>query len=75
MAVEANGNICVATIPDGISVLSPAGELVENVPLEDPFATNVCFGGPDLSMAYITLSSTGRLAVVSWRRKGLALNY
>jgi gluconolactonase len=75
IAAEASGNICVTSIPDGISVYSPDGSLVEVAPMAEPFATNICFGGPGLSTAYITLSSTGRLAEAPWRRKGLALNY
>lgn len=75
IAVEANGNICVASIPDGISAFAPDGALVEVVAMDEPFATNICFGGPELSTAYITLSSTGRLAEVPWRRKGLKLNF
>lgn len=75
MAVEASGNICVATIPDGITVISPDGEIIAIIPLDESFATNICFGGPDSSTAYITLSSTGRLAEVPWQRPGLRLSF
>ena len=48
LAVEDSGNICVATlINGGISVISPAGELVEFVPMPDRYTTNICFGGAD----------------------------
>ena len=49
MAVDGDGNICVATLVTGaVSVVSPTGELLDQyaVPEYDPFVTNVCFGGP-----------------------------
>ncbi len=74
LAIEASGNICVATIGEcGISVISPAGELVEFVPTDDIFTTNICFGGADMMDAWICLSGTGRLAKMRWKRPGLTL--
>jgi gluconolactonase len=75
LAVEANGNICVATIiKSGITVVSPDGGLVEHVPIGgDPYVTNICFGGAGLTTAYVTLSGTGRLVALPWPRPGLAL--
>jgi gluconolactonase len=76
LAVEASGNICVATIGEsGISVISPEGALVEFVATEDLFTTNICFGGADMMDAYLTLSSTGRLVKTRWARPGLRLNF
>jgi gluconolactonase len=76
LAVEECGNICVATIGQGgISVVSPDGQLVEFVETGDPFTTNICWGGPDLRTAYITLSGTGRLVRMDWPRPGLGLHY
>jgi len=76
LAVEASGNVCVATLmTGGISVISPAGELVEFVPMPDRMTTNVCFGGPGLRTAYVTLSLSGRLVAVPWPRPGLPLNF
>ena len=76
LAVEANGNICVATLFAGcITVISPDGEVVEQVKMPDEYTTNICFGGPDLRTAYVTLSGAGRLAAVDWPRPGLRLNY
>jgi sugar lactone lactonase YvrE len=43
--------------------------------LEDLYTTNICFGGPELRTAYITLSNSGRLVALDWPRPGLALNY
>jgi gluconolactonase len=76
LGVEASGNICVATIGIGaISVVSPDGQLVDQVTTGDPFTTNICWGGPDLKTAYITLSGTSRLVATEWARPGLALHY
>lgn len=76
LGVEAGGNICVATIGEGgISVISPEGALVAFVATPDPFTTNICWGGPDLHTAYITLSGTGQLVRTQWPRPGLRLAY
>ncbi|MDF1585762.1 SMP-30/gluconolactonase/LRE family protein [Marinimicrococcus flavescens] len=76
LAVEACGNICVATLLEGgITVVSPEGRLVEFVPMPDRYTTNICFGGPNLRTAYITLSQGGRLVAMNWPRAGLPLNF
>lgn len=76
LAVEASGNVCVATIGEcGISVISPTGDLVEFVATDDIFTTNICFGGDDMMDAWITLSGTGRLVKTRWKRPGLKLEY
>ena len=76
LALEKNGNICVATlINGGISVISPSGELVEFVKFTDPYITNICFGSKDLKTAYITASYEGLLLEVEWGREGLPLNF
>ena len=75
LAVEANGNICSATIFNGgITIFSAAGEH-EHVAFPDILTTNICFGGADMRDAYITLSGTGRLVKARWPRPGLRLNY
>jgi gluconolactonase len=74
LAVEASGNICVATlVRGGISVFSPSGELVEFHEAPEGYCTNICFGGPKLSTAYITLSGRGQLFEAQWPRPGLRL--
>ncbi len=76
LGVEAGGNIAVATIGEcGISVISPTGALVEFVATDDPFTTNICWGGDDMITAYATLSGTGRLVRRTWARPGLRLNH
>ncbi|TPD63209.1 SMP-30/gluconolactonase/LRE family protein [Emcibacter nanhaiensis] len=74
MAVEENGNICVATlVTGGISVFSPEGEFLEFHKAPESFCTNICFGGEDMQTAYITLSGYGQLLAVRWPRPGLRL--
>jgi gluconolactonase len=76
LAVEASGNICVATLISGcISVIAPDGKLVEQIPTGDRVTTNIAFGGPDLKTAYITLSGKGELVTMDWPRGGLPLNF
>ena len=43
--------------------------------LPDVYPTNICFGGPDLRTAYITLSASGQLAAMQWPEPGLKLNF
>jgi gluconolactonase len=78
LAVDADGNVCVATLYSGcVSVVSPEGELLESVPVpeDDIFVTNICFGGPDLRTAYVTSSGHGILYSTPWPRPGLRLNH
>jgi len=76
LAVEAGGNVCVATLATGaITVFAPDGAIVEQVATGDPLTTNVCFGGPERRMGYVTCSGTGRLMAAQWARPGLALAY
>jgi gluconolactonase len=77
LAVEQDGRICVGTLIDGgITVFAPDGSSIEHIPMPDPYSvTNICFGGPELKTAFITLSWLGRLIAVDWPRPGLALNF
>jgi gluconolactonase len=76
LAVEAGGNVCVATLfTGGITVASPEGGTVEFVETGDSYTTNICFGGEGLRTAYITLSWQGLLVECEWPRPGLPLNF
>ncbi|HCX69571.1 MAG TPA: gluconolaconase, partial [Rhodobiaceae bacterium] len=76
LAVDSEGNICVATIFNpGITVFSPDGSKITHTPTDDFMTTNICFGGKDLKTAYITLSSSGRLVSTEWPVAGLPLNF
>jgi len=80
LAVDGNGNVCVATlINGGITVISPVDGSVEHIATGDLLTTNICFGDNDGSGeyrdAYITCSGTGRLLHMRWPSNGLRLNY
>src|SRR5207245_1016415 len=76
LGVDGAGNVCVATLVTGaITVISPGGEVIEQVPTGDPLTTNICFGGRGLRTAYITASGTGRLLAAEWPPPGLRLEY
>lgn len=76
MAVEENGNVCVATlIRGGISVISPAGEWLEFHEAPEHYCTNLAFGGANMRKAYVTLSNYGTLLEVDWPRPGLRLHH
>jgi gluconolactonase len=75
-ALEENGNICVGTlVTGGITVFSPEGEKLEYWEGPEPYCTNICFGGPDMRTAYITVSGHGLLIAADWPRPGLKLAY
>ncbi|ACL57233.1 SMP-30/gluconolactonase/LRE family protein [Methylobacterium nodulans] len=76
MALDAHGNLCIGTLISGcITVISPAGTILQQVPFPDPMVTNICFGGPNLRTAYVTLSGTGQLVAVAWPESGLPLPF
>lgn len=76
LAVSASGRICVAALTDcAVVEIAPDGGWVRHHHVPDMLVTNICFGGPNLRQAYITLSHEGRLAVVDWHEPGLRLEY
>jgi gluconolactonase len=76
LAVEASGNIAVTTMLTGaITVFAPDGRVVRSVAMPDTHPTNICFGGPDMQTAYITLSRKGELVATPWPEPGLRLNF
>jgi gluconolactonase len=76
MAVDGDGNICIATLGSGplgmggISVVTPQGELHSFVHTGDVLTTNIAFGGPDGRDALITASGSGRLLKMRWHCAG-----
>lgn len=76
LAVDAEGNVCVATIMNGgITIVPPDGRDPRHLATGDPMTTNICFGGPGLRTAYITCSFSGRLLACAWDTPGLPLNF
>jgi len=75
LKVEANGRVCVCTLfAGGVSVIDAAGE-IHFMACDDPWTTNLAFGGPDLRDVWLTYSASGRIANVRWPRRGLAPVY
>ena len=75
LAVEAGGKVCVATIINGgVTAFDPDGS-TEHFAFPDILCTNICFGGPDMTTAWVTASSTGKLYKAKWPRPGLKLNF
>ena len=76
LGVDGDGNVVVATLVTGaLTVISPDGEVLDQVATGDPMTTNVCWGGDELRTAYITASGTGRLLSTQWPRPGLKLAF
>ena len=76
MALDSAGNVCVASpYRAAIVVISAAGQVLRYVEMPDRLPTNICFGGPDLKTAYVTLCQKGTLARLTWPVPGLPLNF
>ncbi len=76
LAVDRDGNICVATLVTGaVTVIAPDGQVRRVVKFPDRHTTNICFGGADLKTAYVTLSGIGQLVAMEWDVPGLPLAY
>ena len=75
MAVDTDGNLHIGTVPTGISVVGPDGRLIEQIAMPESFATNLCFGGPAMRTAFVTLSSTGRVVALDGRYRGAPLHF
>lgn len=76
LAVDAQGwiNVC-SLINGGIWTISPDGAVSTHLSIDDPYTTNLCFGGPHLKSVYVTLSGSGQLARMDWHVPGLALHF
>jgi gluconolactonase len=74
LAVQANGDVCIASIADGITTMSPSGAC-RQTPLPDRMVTNICFGGADMRDAFITMSGVGQLIRMRWPQPGLPMNF
>ena len=77
MAVDSEGNICVATIGSGelgkggISVVKADGSGLHSfIETGDKMTTNIGFGGPGHQDAFITCSESGRLMTMKWHCPG-----
>lgn len=77
LAVTEAGNVCVAMVMGGggIATVTPEGAVTQRPIPDDPYVTNIAFGGVDMRDAYITLSGTGRLVRMRWDEPGLRLAF
>lgn len=74
MAIEADGTVVVAALRGGILVARPDGSH-EFVAVDGDLITNVAFGGPDMTTAYVTESAHGSLFTIEWPRPGCPLHF
>lgn len=75
LAVTAAGNICVATLYEGgITTITPDGRMRKVGIPDERYVTNIAFAGEDRRDAYVTLSTSGRLAKLRWDEPGLELH-
>jgi gluconolactonase len=58
-----------------VATVTPQGTVTQLAIPDDPYVTNIAFGGADMRDAYITLSGTGRLARMRWDEPGLKLAF
>ncbi len=55
MTIDNAGNVYLTG--KGVFVFNPAGEQIEHIEVDQPWTANVCFGGKDRDMLYITAST------------------
>jgi gluconolactonase len=71
MRLDSQGNLWVAAgilaprtanesgeVPTGVYVISPSGELLGRIPINEDVLTNLAFGGPDKKTLYVTAGKT-----------------
>jgi gluconolactonase len=79
LAVQADGDVCVATIfQAGITTISAKtgkAKLTSLMQYQDPLVTNIAFGGKGMKTAWITVSGRGLLVKADWPKAGLKLNF
>ena len=74
LAVEKDGSVVVAALPDGLLVVRP-DESHEYVSIDGPLTTNVAFSRGGENIAYVTESGSGSLLALDWPRSGLELAF
>ena len=75
MRCDAKGNLFITRHGKGtVAVLSPKGELLEEVVLKGKKPSNISFGGPDGRTCYITLQDRGSLETFRAANPGRSWN-
>ncbi len=73
MRCDVDGNLYVTRHGKGvIAIISPAGELLREIPLHGKLCSNLAFGGPDGRTCYVTLQDTGNVEVFRTAAPGRA---
>jgi len=71
MRCDADGNLYIARYDAGVvAIVSPAGELLREVPLKGRKPTNLAFGGADGRQVYVTLQDRGAIETFRADRPG-----
>jgi gluconolactonase len=60
MTIDENGDLvmCATGQTNGVSIFNPAGKLIEHIDVPEKWSANVCFGGKDRRMLFITASTS-----------------
>ncbi len=56
MTIDSEGNIYLTG--DGVTVFDPQGKQIEHIPVDEKWTANVCFGGKDRHLLFITASES-----------------
>jgi gluconolactonase len=56
MTIDEKGNVYLTG--KGVTVYDAAGQQVENIPVDEPWTANVCFGGKDRKTLFVTASKS-----------------
>lgn len=56
MTIDSKGNVYLTG--RGVTVFTSHGEKIENIPVDAPWTANVCFGGKDRKILFITASKS-----------------
>ena len=73
MRCDVDGNLYITRHGKGtVVILSPAGEVLQEIDALGKRPSNICFGGPDGRTAYVTEMEHGRLIKFRTERPGLA---
>ena len=71
MRCDADGNLYIARYGAGVvAIVSPAGELLREVPLKGRKPTNLAFGGADGRQVFVTLQDRGAVETFRAHRPG-----
>jgi gluconolactonase len=68
MTIDNKGNVYLTG--KGVTIYDSKGILIENIPVQEKWTANVCFGGKDRHLLFITASSS----VYAIRMKGKGVN-